>query len=380
VLASIEYGESNKKEKSMKTVMTLLAAVLLAAVPAHAAIIEVEITGEVEWNFARAFPLTEVNVGDPVTMYFEVDSDVFMNSTNFSTRGYDIDMASYSITLGSVKVGLQDPYNWGIPYFVIRESDPVADGFFVSGNNVDWPFPGLPLEVFGFCGPFESHFDVSYTGDTLTSLDILDALGNYEYDGLTRFYFNEVDCGFEVIGVLFEKLSISLAPVEVPVDVKPGSCPNPLNTTVRGDLPVAVLGAADLDVTTIDPASIRLEGVAPIRSGYEDVGAPFEPYVGKQDCSLDCNEWEGDGWMDLTLKFAAHEIGNALGDVAYRECVPLTLTGNFMDEYGGGPIIGEDVVVILNQSNGSPQAERTLRMREDRIRRQNRPLVTDAPM
>ena len=43
--------------------------------------------------------------------------------------------------------------------------------------------------------------------------------------------------------------------VEVGVDIKPGSCPNPFNTKSKGVLPVAVLGTKDLDVTTVDWAS-----------------------------------------------------------------------------------------------------------------------------
>jgi len=36
--------------------------------------------------------------------------------------------------------------------------------------------------------------------------------------------------------------------IEVPVDIKPTSCPNPLNVKSRGVLPVAILGTADFDV------------------------------------------------------------------------------------------------------------------------------------
>lgn len=70
--------------------------------------------------------------------------------------------------------------------------------------------------------------------------------------------------------------------LKVDVDIKPGSCPNPLNLKSKGVLPVAVLGTEEFDVTTIDPLSILLsreeveEGVAPIRSDYEDVATPFE--------------------------------------------------------------------------------------------------------
>lgn len=140
---------------------------------------------------------------------------------------------------------------------------------------------------------------------------------------------------------------ITLGALAVPVDIKPGSCPNPLNVMDRGVFPVAILGTDEFDVTTIDPASVRLEGVAPLRWALEDVATPFEPFLGKEDCLEDCNELGSDGIMDLTLKFKTQEIVSALGDVEDGECLVLRLTGNLKVEFGGTPIVGEDVVLIL---------------------------------
>ena len=92
--------------------MVVLAGVLLA-IPAQAALVQVEVTGEVEWNFLRAFPLNEAQAGDPVTMTFQVDSDVFTNSGNFPTRGYDVILDSYSFTAGPATVGLTIPAPFG---------------------------------------------------------------------------------------------------------------------------------------------------------------------------------------------------------------------------------------------------------------------------
>jgi hypothetical protein len=139
----------------------------------------------------------------------------------------------------------------------------------------------------------------------------------------------------------------------VPVDIKPGSCPNPLSTRSRGVLPIAVLGTVDLDVTTIDPVTIRLEGVAPIRSSIEDVATPFEPLTGKEDCDLDCANDGPDGLLDLTLKFRTQQIADALGEVEGTVCRVLTLTGNLREEFGSTPIEGQDVVWILSTSRDS---------------------------
>lgn len=132
---------------------------------------------------------------------------------------------------------------------------------------------------------------------------------------------------------------------EVPVDIKPEGCPNPLNTDEEGVLPVAVLGTDDFDATQIDPASVELEGVSSLRSDSEDVATPFEPLMGKKEVT-DCIEAGPDGFEDLTLKFDTQEVVKALGTIMDDEVRVLKLAGNLKPEFGGTPVIGEDVVVV----------------------------------
>jgi hypothetical protein len=137
--------------------------------------------------------------------------------------------------------------------------------------------------------------------------------------------------------------------IPVYVDIKPGSCPNPLNVKSKGVLPVAVLGTEDFDVTTIDPATIELtledveEGVSPLRWNYEDVATPFEGEL------CDCHELEGDGYMDLTLKFDTQELVEELelcDDFDDGEEVHLIITGKL---YDGKEIKGEDCIRVLEK-------------------------------
>lgn len=137
--------------------------------------------------------------------------------------------------------------------------------------------------------------------------------------------------------------------IDVPVDIKPGSCPNPINLKSQGVIPVAVLGTSTFDVAQIDPKSIRLNGVAPLRWSIEDVGTPFEPFAGKEDAS-DCNEFGRDGFMDLSLKFDTKALAAAIGPVADGTTLVLGLTGTLKD--GVTLIKGEDVVTILNKGKG----------------------------
>ena len=134
--------------------------------------------------------------------------------------------------------------------------------------------------------------------------------------------------------------------IPVNIDIKPASCPNPLNVGKKGVLPVAILGTDDFDVTMIDPPTVRLAGAAPIRWAMEDVATPYEEDL--EGCD-NCHELMWDGYIDLTLKFVAQEVVAALGEVEDGECLKLELTGNLKEEFGGTPIAGQDVMVILKK-------------------------------
>lgn len=114
------------------------------------------------------------------------------------------------------------------------------------------------------------------------------------------------------------------------LDIKPGSCPNPLNRKSRGVLPVAVLGTEEFDVSVIDTTTLLLTregvegGVAPVRVNIEDVGTPFEGEL------CDCHDLSADGFTDLTLKFSTQDLVDALalGSALGGEFVQLTITGS----------------------------------------------------
>jgi hypothetical protein len=134
--------------------------------------------------------------------------------------------------------------------------------------------------------------------------------------------------------------------IKVPVDVKPTSCPNPLNVTSKGVLPVAILGTADMDVTTIDPATVLLVGASPLRWNIQDVATPYEPFVDKPLDAYACNEYGPDGYVDLVFHFGTQAVVAAIGPVSDGDVLILSLTGNL---YDGTPIVGEDVVKIIKK-------------------------------
>lgn len=143
----------------------------------------------------------------------------------------------------------------------------------------------------------------------------------------------------------------------VPVDIHPTSCPNPINVGSKGMTPAAILGTKNFDVAQVDPASVRLVNlidpnnpalnVAPVRWALEDVATPYEPYVDKPKDAYACNSLGPDGYPDLTLKFDTQKLVAALGAVNNRDVLILQLIGKLKEEFGGTPIQGEDVVLII---------------------------------
>lgn len=146
--------------------------------------------------------------------------------------------------------------------------------------------------------------------------------------------------GFDLDAVCGPSLPEAL---EVYLDIKPTSCPNPLNLKSNGVLPVAILGTLEFDISDIDPLTVKLEGVSPLRSSIEDVATPFSGEL--SDCDS-CSVAAGDGYDDLTLKFDRQEVVAAIGDVADGQCLTLELTGMLTDDT---PFHGEDVITIIKK-------------------------------
>jgi hypothetical protein len=227
---------------------------------------------------------------------------------------------------------------------------------------------GMPAAPGGFSICFDASPVSSLAGDWYSHYcDYL--CGIQAGDGSWAGYSNWV--GALAVGWYINILNAVPIPppcIDVYVDIKPTSCPNPLNTNSRGVLPVAILGTETFDVATVDPATVRLAGVAPLRWNYEDVATPFMGEL------CDCHELGPDGYMDMTLKFKTQDIVAALeamnshalvsamkrGEpsadggvlslvVGPREYVHLPLTGETLD---GDDICGEDCVRVMWKTRG----------------------------
>jgi hypothetical protein len=166
------------------------------------------------------------------------------------------------------------------------------------------------------------------------------------------------------------KITIN-GPAPAAVDIKPGSCPNPINVKSRGVIPMAILGGPGFDVRAINASTIvlgvldesqNLKTVQPIRIAIEDVGTPYNPLLPKDD-RLDCNQLYGDRITDLTLKFDTQKVVEAfdLLNEEDRSTQEWFLMFNLND---GKVMVGSDIVWILNKTNNGnngPSANRLKR-------------------
>ena len=131
------------------------------------------------------------------------------------------------------------------------------------------------------------------------------------------------------------------------MDIKPGSCPNPLNVKSRGVLPVAFLGTEDFDVTQIDPATIMLACTAqPLRWSYSDVATPVGP-----DAELcECTEEGPDGFLDLTVKFATQDVVAAIAPFDDGDEISVMVSATLLD---GTVVVFDDCVWIIDKTRES---------------------------
>jgi len=153
-----------------------------------------------------------------------------------------------------------------------------------------------------------------------------------------HYYISNSSIG-DVMDDAYAYITVS-AVVDVDIDIRPGSDTNPINAMSKGVIPVAILGAEDFDVMTVDPASLRLSNpvygltppsASPLRWSWDDVNR--------------------DGFLDLVSHFDTQEVAGVVTvtNSPDRFRMELRMTGNLMEEYGGLSIIGYDTITVINR-------------------------------
>jgi hypothetical protein len=225
----------------------------------------------------------------------------------------------------------------------------IADAILAGLGNLP-----VDVEMRTDCGgPIGATFDPEMqtvtSGDIATFTEII-AVADYALPGVYECKDWALINGEPLVDesgeVVYEYKTITVP--ALPVDIKPQSCPNPLNLKGQAVVPIAIVGTEDLDVGQLDPASVMLEGVAPLRWAWEDVATPFEPLFGREDCFEDCTQEGADGYLDLTVKFDAQEVVAAIGEVQDGDCLRLRVTAQDVEGYTW---VVEDVVWIKAKGN-----------------------------
>lgn len=137
---------------------------------------------------------------------------------------------------------------------------------------------------------------------------------------------HELDFGIRIAGT----------DIHVTIDIKPGSYPNCFNINGHGVIPVAILGNADFDVTSIDSSTLSFAGLSVRVRGNKGALCHIE------DVSGDFSNPNGlpDGYLDLVCQFEDDPDEWVIGDDEAE------LTGNLLPEFGGIPINGSDSICV----------------------------------
>jgi hypothetical protein len=280
-----------------------------------------------------------------------MDEFVTLNGEIILREGDGLDWGGVPVTLsGSIEGGyMNKETDWAVTWDI---DDPAGTNLealilngailLVEGEPVDWNGDGV------IDAGDNSAVVSNFTG--ISALTVGPRVG-----GFVNIYFT-ADCDFggtpDLEGFFCLSVQVAEAPT-LPLDVKPGSCPNSFNRESNGVLPVALVGTDEYDVMDVNLASVLLVradgiggGVAPHEgppgphSVYEDVATPF---IGEM---CECIEAEGDGIIDLSMKFKSRDVVNVLelDDLLPGDLVELVLIGEFMD---GTPFEASDCIRLV---------------------------------
>jgi len=186
------------------------------------------------------------------------------------------------------------------------------------------------------CDGFSTINDPEVEDEIVTVLTFGGAATNMwtESGLLAGSYSNEITCTFtDPVGGTFQRTASAEceveAPIQVDVDIKPGSDPNSINPRSMGKVPVAILGSDSFDVTQVDVTTLAFgpNGATPAH----DLTDP-DTLAGHIE---DVND---DGFLDLVSHYNQKQTGLACGDT------DATLTGALLD---GTPFDGTDSVRMV---------------------------------
>jgi hypothetical protein len=237
-----------------------------------------------------------------------------------------VDSASPTVTYSDIQGG------W------LGDGNIDADPVFADAENGDYRLmPGSPcIDAADNEAVPADEFDLDEDGDTEEPIP-------FDLDGNPRFVD---DPGTEDTGhgeppiVDMGAYEFQVTELAAFLDIKPGACPNPLNRSSHGVLPMALVGSEDFDVTQVDVDSLELTRADGLGGSVRPLRGPPGPGIRVQDVATpfdgelcDCHDLHDDGIPDLEMKFDMPETAAVLelDDFPGGTLVKLTLTGELLD-------------------------------------------------
>ena len=258
--------------------------------------------------------------GTGYSMVVAVDEDIM-----YTRLSSDLHVVDVSDPSNPTLLGTYDEFTFWTPWAMVPQGDYLytTDAY---GNSVvfDVSDPGNPLFVENFRTPSEHAENLVVVDDTVFVADKYGLMILHTpYNGGAR---------------------------HVSFDIKPGSCPNPLNWRINPNgksvLPAAILGGENLDVHDIDITSVRLlDDLEPVRYDYEDVATPVDS--AGEEC--DCTVAGPDGHVDLTLKFDRRAVLEKLHAMPESDQYTVSVSAALLDS--GEPVEGYDCVYPVGRED-----------------------------
>lgn len=226
--------EKHKKSGIVKltTIVWCIFAILLCAAPASVA---------EQIDDPQAY--LDVDMGNtPVDLNAEIYYSVFVNAgatLNLLADAIVHYMDAYDGSIVNIYGGIADGF--GIAVYEGSTVIVYGTGFVVEDGNIDSSGDFFTVNGIGT-------LKVTYSDGTTVSLLV--------FSSDVPIYLVDTSGG---------------DPIEVQIDIKPGSEQNSINLKSKGVVPVAVLTTDEFDAATLDPATVEFAGASPVKWKLQDV-------------------------------------------------------------------------------------------------------------
>jgi hypothetical protein len=176
----------------------------------------------------------------------------------------------------------------------------------------------------GHDGPVTGPGDGGYYWQTFVDYPYTATGDQLVFDFIVRNFAGSSEPMVNPTGLIFSATINYSCPVEVEIDIKPGSFPSCFNNDGHGLIPVVVFGSDSFDVRDINLSTVYLETLPVATKPNGQFMAAYQ-------------DWDLDGHEDLLVKFVDEDGVFTPGDYV------ATLTGNLMD---GTPFFGMGDICI----------------------------------